>query len=474
MRTVATPPVTTNANRRGDGRLRVVPRAAVVLCVLAFVAAACTATDRSATPTPAAGTTATPRGAATPAVPPTAAVPSPAVTGSPGATALPSPASSLPPSGPPLVTLPPPAEGTPGSGATLPPLPDEPVVPVPPATALTSQLQRLLEEWLSEDGAPGAVLGVRLPDGTTAIVAAGETDAGRGRAVDAGYRFRIGSITKTFVAVLIMQLVEGGRVALDDPISSHLPEARVTNGATIRQLLDHTSGIPDFAVAPEYRLALLRAPGRAWQPQEVLRLVEDRAPDFAPGAGWRYSNTNYVLLGMLAEQITGVDLAQLLRQDIYQPLGLESTHLDGLEPGPGPAVSGHFDLDSDGNPDNVRAIPYTALVTSGAAAGGISASALDVLDFGTALFGSGLVTSDSLAAMTTIAPPAIAYGAGMARFDQIGPEVWGHSGALPGFSTQLVHAVGEDVTIVAMANETGADVGSLVGRALALAREPGE
>jgi D-alanyl-D-alanine carboxypeptidase len=368
----------------------------------------------------------------------------------------------------PEATLPPPAEGTPPPEATPPALPTEPTEPAPTDPELTPVLQQMLEDWLAEDGAPGAVLGVRLADGRTAVVASGETDAGTGRPVDPGHRFRIGSITKTFIGALVVQLSEEGLLDLSETLESHLPGAPHAGEVTVRQLLDHTSGMPDFAAQAAYRAALLRAPGREWSPQEVVDLVASLELDFEPGTGWAYSNSNYLLLGMLAEEVGGEDLEVLLRERIIEPLGLGSTYLEGFEDSPELAVSGHFDLDGDGSPDNVRAIPYTALVTSGAAAGGISASALDVLDFATGLFSAQLVDRDGLAEMMAINPPSTRYGAGLALFQPGGIEGWGHSGALPGFSTLLVHSVTEEVTIVGMANESGADVGSLVARTAAL------
>jgi D-alanyl-D-alanine carboxypeptidase len=435
---------------------------AIGLATLAIVIAACASPDGASSPDPTSAVTPATAAATATATDAATAPPEPA------ATATSPPADTPAPTVPPPATLPPPAEGSVPPAGTPPALPTEATEPVPADAGLAPALQVLLDDWLAEDGAPGAVLGVRLADGRTAVVAGGETDAGTGRPVDPGYRFRIGSITKTFVAALIVQLAEEGRLDLTDALARHLPDAPHAEELTIRQLLDHTSGIADFAAAPAYRMGLLRAPGREWTPQDVLDLVASADLDFAPGEGWAYSNTNYLLLGLVAEAVTGETLAELLRGRIYEPLGLTSAHLEGMEESPELAVSGHFDLDGDGVPDNVRAIPYTALVTSGAAAGGISASALDVLDFAGGLFSARLVSRDGLADMMRLSPSSNRYGAGLALFEPAGVEAWGHSGALPGFSTQLVHSVPKGVTIVGMANETGVDVGSLVARAMAL------
>lgn len=348
------------------------------------------------------------------------------------------------------------------------------VEPAPSDAALAAALQPVLDEWLDEAGSPGAVLGVRLADGRTAVVAAGDADVEGGNPVLPGDRFRIGSITKTFMATLILGLVEDGLIALDDTLDRHVPEAAHGERVTIAQLLDHTSGIHDFAALSEYRNSMLRSPGRTWAPADIVALVADRELDFEPGAGWAYSNTNYVLLGMAAERVTGEPLAALLRARIYEPLGLDSTYLDELEPSPPVAINGHFDVDGDGTPDNLRALPYTALVTSGAAAGGISASAHDVLDFASGLFGGELVAETTLSRMLEVAPPAQDYALGIDRQTVAGRTAWGHGGALPGFSTMLAHFPDERVTVIAMTNETGVSVDGVVARALEAALTVGE
>jgi D-alanyl-D-alanine carboxypeptidase len=328
----------------------------------------------------------------------------------------------------------------------------------------------LLDDWLVEAGAPGAVLGIRLLDGGTAVVPAGRTDDAGGFELEPGHRFRIGSITKTFVATLLVQLSEDGLLDLDDLLADHLPAVPHGQLVTVRQLLQHTSGIPDFGALEEYRQGLLRNPGRTWQPQETLELVADLPLDFEPGSRWAYSNTNYVLAGLVAEAVSERPLAALLREHILGPLGLESTFLENLEPAPPLETSGHYDIDGDGRAENVRIIPYTALVTSGAAAGGLSASALDVLDFGSGLFDGELLSEEGLATLIATSAVSAGYGLGMARYERRGIEVWGHAGGLPGFTAFFAHAPGDGVTVVALVNQTGVDVTTLVERSFALAR----
>lgn len=365
-------------------------------------------------------------------------------------------------------TLPPPATATPDTTAAATSTPAFPSPrPAPTDPALTPLLQAVLDEWRDQSGTPGAVVGVRLADGRTAIVASGFADQNGSEPVEPTDRFRIGSITKTFVAALILGLAADGLIELDALVVEYLPDAPHADEVTVLQLLAHTSGIADFGAEPDYQGAIFASPGRVWGPAEVLGLIDYRPLAFDPGTAWAYSNTNYSILGLIAEAVTGEPLADLLRTRVADRLGLTDTYLEALEAAPPVPVSGHHDFDGDGRPDSVAGIPYTALVSSGAAAGGLSATALDVLDFASGLFGGRLLDEPSLERMLEPVPVAPTYGLGIARFDAGGTQAWGHPGALPGFSTLFAHSPDEGVTVVGLANRSGADVGELAERTVA-------
>jgi D-alanyl-D-alanine carboxypeptidase len=368
---------------------------------------------------------------------------------------------------PPTPVLPPPVSLPPGEtppSATPPPDVEQP--PAAPADPeLVAVLQPLLDDWLEEQDVPGAVIGVRRADGRTAIVAAGSTDDSDGGPIDAGHRFRIGSITKTFVAVLVLQLVDEGLVELDQPVGSYLPDTAFADEVTVRQLLSHTSGVPDFGRHSDYARLMLIQPSRSWSAREVLALVEDQPLDFEPGSRTAYSNTNYTLAGLLAEELTGQPLAELLRQRLIEPAGLSATYLEGMEAAPPMAVSGHFDINMDGQPDNVRGISYTSLVTSGAAAGGLSANALDMLDFAQALFKGDLLSESALAEAVDAEPGE--YGLGIIPATREGMLAYGHDGALPGFAAAFAYLPEVEISVVALSNQSGANVHGLIVDALA-------
>jgi len=178
-------------------------------------------------------------------------------------------------------------------------------------------------EALVATGMPGAVAVARGPSARVQA-AAGEADVATGDALTPEHRFRIGSVTKIFVAALVLQLVAEGLLELDGDA------APFVEGITIRQLLNHTSGLPDFMDDPvEVFEPYRRDPAHRWQlgRDDELRLVLEKPRLFAPGEGWAYRGSNYIVLGLVVEETTGVTLQEALRERVLEPLGLSRTDL---------------------------------------------------------------------------------------------------------------------------------------------------
>lgn len=213
--------------------------------------------------------------------------------------------------------------------------PDAGAVPEPVDRVSDAGLQAAVDQLVDGDMATGAL--VRFRDGDeTWTGAAGVADRVEGGEVDPLGYFRIGSVTKTFVATVALQLVDERRLALDDPIETHLP-GLVPNGdqMTVRQILDHSSGIYDYA--NEEHLSTNRWRGDArfdtYEPAELVQVAVDHGPYFEPWEqGWQYSNTNYVIAAMLIEQITGRPYGHEVQQRILEPLGLTDTSVPGSSP----------------------------------------------------------------------------------------------------------------------------------------------
>ncbi|MGQ0568282.1 MAG: serine hydrolase domain-containing protein, partial [Armatimonadota bacterium] len=156
-------------------------------------------------------------------------------------------------------------------------------------------------------------------------------------------QFRIASLTKTFVAVVVLQLVGEGKLSLDDAVENRLP-GLVPNGRniTIRYLINHTSGLFDYVEDQNVFRRLVSNTSRVWSPQELIAVGTSHKALFAPGRGWAYSNTGYLLLGLIVEKVTGISLGEELRQRIFVPLGLRGTTFPTTPHIVGPHAHGSF------------------------------------------------------------------------------------------------------------------------------------
>jgi len=238
------------------------------------------------------------------------------------------------------------------------------------------------------------------------------------RRPSADQRFRVGSVTKTFTATIVLQLAAEGRLRLSDTLERYLPGV-VPDGKriTIRQLLNHRSGLANVT---DYTLWLERASGSpSTRPIDVLRFAASHPLTFPPGSHWRYSNTNYVALGLVIEKATGHVYRQELEQRILEPLGLESTELPRTRLLP--------DLDDEGENPNV---PW--------AAGAMVSNAQDLARFFSALLSGRILSEDSLAQMkqTVVVDPG-ASGDGLGIFSTELPcgRFWGHDGGILDYGT---------------------------------------
>ncbi|MFF7455103.1 serine hydrolase domain-containing protein [Kitasatospora sp. NPDC008115] len=275
--------------------------------------------------------------------------------------------------------------------------------------------------------------------------AAGTSDLATGQPVRSDGRFRIGSVTKAFVSTVVLQLVAEGRLRLDDPVERHLP-GLVPNGdaISVRQLLNHTSGLFDYLEDPQFFFrdeASLRDwvhGASRWQdyrPEQLAAVGVAHAPYFAPGQGWRYSNTNYVLAGMLIRKLTGNSWQREVERRIVRPLHLDDTAFPGSETGVrGPHAHAYAKL-AEGPADITRLNPTVA----DAAGNGISTPA-DLNRFHTALFGGKLLRPAEQAELKRTVPTGSghsSYGLGVAQADFGCGPLWGHDGGIPGWGTLL-------------------------------------
>lgn len=320
---------------------------------------------------------------------------------------------------------------------------------VPAAAAGGDTFGRTLQEKLDAihaAGMPGAFAEVR--DGRrTWTPATGVADIATGQPVRDGMRHRVGSITKTFVASTVLQLAGERRIDLDAPIGRYLPRglvpADLARQVTVRMLLNHTSGIGDFDTAIIKTLDDLVTMGRTdYTPQQLVKLGVGAGATNAPGAAWSYSNTNYILAGLIVERVTGHGYRAEVSRRILRPLGLRDTYFEGSEPDiRGPHMHAYVPW-TDGTLKD-----FTRYNMSWAwSAGEIVSTAHDLNVFYRALLSGRLLRPALLAQMEATVPQdpadpgAGGYGLGLYRVDLPCGRFWGHDGGTIGHQTISWHS----------------------------------
>jgi D-alanyl-D-alanine carboxypeptidase len=324
------------------------------------------------------------------------------------------------------------------------------IAPAVPAAATSGDtFGRQLQEQLDAvhaAGMPGAFAEVR--DGRrTWTPATGLADIATGQPVRDGMRHRVGSITKTFTATTVLQLVGEHRIALDAPIARYLPRglvpADLARQVTVRMLLNHTSGIGDYDTAIIKSLPdLITLCGTSYTPEQLVRLGVGAGSTNAPGAAWSYSNTNYILAGIIVERVTGHSYRAEVAKRVLRPLGLRDTYFEGNEPDiRGPHMHAYVPW-TDGTLKD-----FTLCDMSwGWAAGEIVSTARDLDVFYRALLTGRLLKPAQLAQMQTTVPqvpedPAAGgYGLGLYWVDLPCGRFWGHDGGTIGHQTVSWHS----------------------------------
>lgn len=299
---------------------------------------------------------------------------------------------------------------------------------------VAAQLQEALDDVVTA-GASGVIL--RVDDGQrTYRLASGQARLEPPQRMRPDARFRSGSLTKSFVSTIALQLVGEGRISLDDTVERWRP-GLVPGGAdiTLRQLLNHTSGLFDFTHDEAFLERVFTDPRRPLKPEELVAVANAHPPVFAPGTGWSYSNTNYIVVGLILERLTQQTVSQLIERRITRPLGLRDTYLPETSPDlKGYHARGYYppSLTGDGYLDVTR---ITASYIG--AAGALVSNSDDLHRFYRALLGGKLLRPAQLAQMKTLVPVQDGYGYGLGLYRLQTPcgPIWGHDGSLPGYQT---------------------------------------
>jgi D-alanyl-D-alanine carboxypeptidase len=329
-----------------------------------------------------------------------------------------------------------------------------------PGSVLRAQeapLQAVLDSARVAMAIPGAAAAVVFPDGTAWEGAGGM--AGPAAPATPGTAFELGSISKLYTAAALLRLVEEGRLALDDRLACWFPELAGAGSITVRQLLSHTHGLHDPLQEPDFIPAVLENPGRSWALADVLSRMRD--PEFEPGAGWRYSNTGFHLLGAIAEKVTGSPFGEVLRARLFAPLELGHTWYGPDDPEGVALAAAYIDPSGSGHPQPVSLLmPWTAFRTSAGPAGAVVATAPDAARFLHALVTGTVLGEGQWKEMTSwvVRPDGNRYGLGVLRIEEEGGPLLGHKGNSAGYSASVFHDPSRGITVAVLTNAHAVDV----------------
>lgn len=325
---------------------------------------------------------------------------------------------------------------------------------------------------------PGAVVVLRTSKGALTLTH-GTTTLGATIAPRADTHFRIASNTKTMTAAVIMQLAQEGKLGLGDSISKYVPGVRGGDGITIAELLEMRSGLYNYTDAPEMSASIDRDQTRVWAPDEVLAIAFMRPARFAPGAAYQYNNTNYALLGLVAEKVDRRPLARAMHDRLFAPLGMRRTVLPASTSSvlPEPYARGYLygsssaalvgtpyppDLQAAARAGTLRPNDYTGLNHSFAsAAGGVISTAGDLVTWIRALVGGRVLDAgyqrrwlESVRPEDASKPDGQQYGYGITQLRWGPNRMYFHGGVTPGFNSFMGHDLASDVTLVVWTNLT--------------------
>ncbi|MFE6909898.1 serine hydrolase domain-containing protein [Streptomyces erythrochromogenes] len=354
---------------------------------------------------------------------------------------------------------------TPGPSVSAAPSPDTggEFKQITPAVAL--QLDAAVRQVMREAQVPGVIVGLWAPGKGSYVKAFGVADKATGAPMQTDFNTRIGSLTKTFTVTALLQLVDQGKIGLDDPIGDYV--SGVPNGEliTLRELAGMRSGLFNYSEDPDFDKAFTTNPDRPFTPQELLDYSFKHPVQFAPDAKFQYSNTNLILLGLVIEKITGRPLAEVVNKDVVEAAGLRRTLFPTGAEFPAPHAQGYTDQTASGKVE-----VSTDWNPSWAWAAGAMISDLQNLRSWARTLATGALLSPATQAQrlktTSVGIPGAGYGLGL--FDVQG---WiGHNGSLPGYQSLAVYLPQARATMVVILNtdilHDGQEPSTLFGEAI--------
>jgi D-alanyl-D-alanine carboxypeptidase len=302
---------------------------------------------------------------------------------------------------------------------------------------------------ITGEGVPGILMSVVQPGTGLWTGASGMADLAGGVALQSCNISRVGSTVKTFTAVTVLMLAEEGKLSLDDKASDYLSSEDIrdienADKATIRQLMQHSSGIYNYIQNLQFQTASLNDLIREWKPEDLLQYARKKPAYFDPGTDVSYSNTNYILLGMIITNVEGKPFYEVFKEKIFNPLGLTMTVFAATDPVPPGIIRGYVDFYST---LDVMDATYYSGWDYYTADGGLISNPNDMNTFLQALFGGTLLSAASLQEMTAWMTPSeqdpdffpVFYGLGIFKMDTPWGEAWFHSGDAIGYYAAMTY-----------------------------------
>ena len=364
--------------------------------------------------------------------------------------------------------------------------------------SLLDEIDAAIAEFLSDTGVPGATLAVIMPDGNGDLIelatAGGYSDLLAERDATVDDYFRWGSITKTMTSVVMLQLVDEGLVDLDAPVSDYLgtgwAEGYILDGVdygdliTIRQILNHTDGFPEFAFDPGFYIQSSLRIETPYEPEEIIDWAVSVGPQYEPGTDYLYNTVGHVAAGLVIEAVTGQEAHTVLHERLFTPADATDTFLPPAEFPPNDDVAGYVQGDLKlaidvlpgyapykeasiaGDFYDITIAPEAVVRSAGWTGGGLEAQADDVARIFRSEFTGAL--SDEMVAEFVTTSEFSNYGLGISVGEHDGYTSYSHGGGVPGFRSDAVHLPELDITVVASSNliPIEPDIGNLTGAVL--------
>jgi D-alanyl-D-alanine carboxypeptidase len=314
----------------------------------------------------------------------------------------------------------------------------------------------VIRQAFEELNVPGVIAGIWIGDGSRFIISLGFSDIESKTPMTADDRVRIASITKTFTGTVILQLRDEGKLNLSDPVSKYLPDYPDGANITIEQLGTMTSGIFEYSDDKMFEEESNKNFDKPFTPEQLIEVAEKHPPYFPPGKGVYYSNTNFIILGVIIEKITGNDIATEIKKRILEPLEMNSTLFARTKDFPEPHAHGYMYTDSSSD----KPVDVSIFDPDWAWASGAMISTMnDLYKYAKPLITGQLLSQSSQESRMTWGPDlylkfgtwkdrAIKYGFALEDFG----DAYGHCGEIPGFNSFMAYIPEKDMTVIVLAN----------------------